>query len=61
MRKKLEIRNNEVFSTLVCPISRTTLKFDPDLQELISEAASLAFPVRNGIAILLLDEARKID
>jgi hypothetical protein len=50
-----------LFSTVVCPITRTNLKYNPDTQELISEAASLAFPIRNGVPILLIDEARNTD
>ena len=61
MSNNLRNTNNNLFSTIVCPITRTNLKFNSDTQELISEAASLAFPVRNGVPILLIDEARKID
>ena len=61
MNSSLQNTNSNFFSTIVCPITRTNLKFDSDTQELISEAASLAFPVRNGIPILLIDEARKTD
>ena len=46
---------------LVCPISRNALRFDEDAQELISESAAVAFPIRNGIPILLIDEARKLN
>ena len=45
---------------LVCPITKTVLEYDKDAQELISKAAKLAFPIRNGIPIMLIDEARKI-
>ena len=61
MKKNLNKTSNHLFSNLVCPITRTTLKFNPDTQELISEAASLAYPVRKGIPILLTDEARNTD
>ena len=61
MKKGPKNINNAFFSTLVCPLSRTNLKFDQTNQELISEAAALAFPVRYGIPILLLDEARNTD
>lgn len=50
-----------LFNQLVCPISRNALKFNEDTQELISESAAVAFPIRNGIPILLIDEARKLD
>ena len=56
------IKNNRNFlSNLVCPISRTPLKLAQDEKELISEAAAVAFPIRNGVPILILDEARKLD
>ena len=45
---------------LVCPITRTTLVYDAERQELISNAAGLAFPVREGVAIMLVEEARPI-
>ena len=53
--------NSKFFSTIVCPITKTDLKFNSGTQELVSEAASLAFPLKNGVPILLIDEARKID
>lgn len=45
---------------LVCPVSRTPLRYDKDRQELISHAARLAYPVRDGVAVLLADEAREL-
>lgn len=45
---------------LVCPLTKTTLGYDRDRQELISEKAGLAFPIRDGIPIMLVDEARKL-
>ena len=45
---------------LVCPITRTTLVYDAERQELISNAAGFAFPVRAGVAIMLVEEARPI-
>jgi hypothetical protein len=45
---------------LVCPVTRTKLSYDPDRQELISEAAGLAYPVRNGVPVMLVEEARKL-
>ena len=50
-----------LFKCLVCPISRNPLRFNGETQELISDSAAVAFPVRKGIPILLIDEARKID
>jgi len=46
---------------LVCPVTRGTLKYDRKRQELISPNARLAFPIRNGIPIMLTDEARHPD
>jgi uncharacterized protein len=46
---------------LVCPLSKTVLHYDANAQELISRAAKLAFPIRDGIPILLPEEARKIE
>ena len=54
-------KQKNLFNSLVCPISRNSLKFDSASQELVSEAAAVAFPVRNGIPILLIDEARKLE
>lgn len=45
---------------LVCPLTRTTLEYEKERQELISRKASLAFPIRDGIPIMLVEEARKI-
>lgn len=45
---------------LVCPVSRTPLRYDRERQELISDKAGLAFPIRNGVPIMLPDEARDL-
>jgi uncharacterized protein YbaR (Trm112 family) len=50
----------KLLEILVCPVSKTKLYFDKSTQELISTAANLAFPVRDGIPILLEDEARQL-
>jgi len=47
-----------LLALLVCPITKGPLRYDPAAQELISEKAGLAFPVRDGIPIMLPDEAR---
>ncbi|QDM14825.1 Trm112 family protein [Tardiphaga sp. vice352] len=52
-RKLLEI--------LVCPLTKGALEYDADRQELISRKAKLAYPIRDGIPIMLPEEARKID
>jgi uncharacterized protein len=46
---------------LVCPVTKQPLQWDKDAQELISKSAGLAYPVRNGIPIMLPEEARKLD
>ncbi|MFM8541795.1 MAG: Trm112 family protein [Chakrabartia sp.] len=52
--------NPILLDRLVCPITRTALVYDAERQELISNAAGLAFPVREGVAIMLVEEARPI-
>jgi uncharacterized protein YbaR (Trm112 family) len=46
---------------LVCPLTRSALEYDAARQELISRAARLAYPIRDGIPIMLPEEARPID
>lgn len=46
---------------LVCPLTKTRLSYDAELQELVSRAAGLAFPIRDGIPIMLAGEAREVD
>jgi hypothetical protein len=46
---------------LVCPLTKTTLEYDRSRQELISRSARLAYPIRDGIPIMLPEEARQID
>lgn len=43
---------------LCCPLTRTPLRYDEDAQELVSEAAGLAYPVRDGVPVMLAEEAR---
>lgn len=45
---------------LVCPASKGPLVYDAEKQELVSERAGLAYPIRDGIPIMLIDEARKL-
>jgi uncharacterized protein YbaR (Trm112 family) len=51
----------KLLEILVCPVTRTTLEYDRTRQELISRAAKLAYPIRDGIPIMLPEEARKLD
>lgn len=53
--------DSSLLDLLVCPITKTTLRYDADKQRLISEAAKLSFPIRDGIPILLIDEAERLD
>lgn len=50
----------KLLELLVCPLTKTTLEYDAAAQELISRAARLAYPIRDGIPIMLPDEARKL-
>jgi uncharacterized protein YbaR (Trm112 family) len=51
----------KLLEILVCPITKTTLEYDRGRQELVSRAARLAFPIRDGIPILLEEEARRLE
>ena len=50
-----------MLEALVCPQTRATLSYDAERQELVSKAAGLAFPIRGGIPVMLVDEARVLD
>ena len=51
----------KLLEILVCPLTKTTLEYDAARQELVSRAAKLAYPIRDGIPIMLPDEARPIE
>jgi hypothetical protein len=51
----------KLLEILVCPVSKAPLRYDAERQELISDAAKLAYPVRDGIPIMLPEEARALD
>ena len=51
----------KLLESLVCPATGTRLEWSAERQELVSKAAGLAYPVRSGIPIMLIDEARKLD
>ncbi len=53
--------DRRVLETLICPMTHAKLTYDADKQELLSKSANLAFPIRNGIPVMLLDEARQIE
>ena len=50
-----------MLEALICPLTHQTLKYDAEAQELISTSANLAFPIRDGIPVMLVDEARVLD
>ena len=52
--------DRKMLEVLVCPVTHGQLIYDADKQELVSRAAHLAYPIRNGIPIMLPDEAREI-
>lgn len=49
-----------LLEVLVCPVSRSALTYDREANELVSRAAGLAFPIRNGVPVMLRDEARDL-
>jgi len=51
----------KLLEILVCPLTKTPLRYDAERQELISDAARLAYPIRDGVPIMLPDEARPLD
>lgn len=51
----------QVLEMLVCPVTRTVLEYDRERRELISRAARLAYPIRDGVPIMLPEEARPLD
>ncbi len=53
--------DRRMLEALVCPVTQAMLTWDADAQELVSKAAHLAFPVRDGIPIMLVSEARQIE
>ncbi len=51
----------QTLARLVCPVTRTPLRYDEAAQELVSVAAGLAYPIRAGVPVMLVEEARKLD
>ena len=51
----------KLLELLVCPVTKTGLVFDPATNELVSKAAGLAYPIRDGIPIMLIGEARELN
>ena len=55
------VTDRRLLELLVCPVTRGPLVYDPDRHELVSKRAGLAFPIQNGIPVMLADEARRLD
>lgn len=53
--------DRRMLESLVCPQTQSRLTYDAEAQELVSKSAGLAFPIRNGIPIMLIDEARELE
>ena len=53
--------DHKLLEILVCPLTKSPLRYDSDANELISDQAKLAYPIRNAIPIMLIDEARELD
>ena len=53
--------DRRLLEILVCPLTKASLTYDSARQELVSEAAKLAYPIRDGIPIMLPEEARPLD
>jgi hypothetical protein len=51
----------KLLEILVCPLTKTTLQYDAAAQELISRAAGLAYPIRNGVPLMTVEAARRLD
>jgi len=50
-----------LLEVLVCPLTKATLQYDANAQELISRPAGLAYPIRNGVPLMVIEAAREID
>ncbi len=61
MDEKLSKVDPRMLELLVCPFTKGALVFDRERNELVSESARLAYPIRDGIPIMLISEARKIE
>ena len=61
MTQSPEVFDRRMLEALICPRTQTTLSYDAERQELVSKAAHLAYPIRNGIPVMLIDEARPLE
>ena len=53
--------DKRLLDLLVCPLTKGPLRYDEEAQELVSDKAKLAYPIRDGIPIMLVEEARRLD
>jgi uncharacterized protein YbaR (Trm112 family) len=60
-RKTRAALDPKLLEILVCPLTKTPLIYDAERQELVSKAAGIAYPIRDGIPIMLPEEARRLD
>ena len=60
MTPEKRLADGRLLEMLVCPLTRTRLSYDAERQELVSRAAGLAYPIRDGIPVMLPSEAREI-
>ena len=56
-----DVIDPKLLEILVCPLTKGPLRYDAEAQELISDKAQLAYPIRDGIPIMLVEEARNLD
>ncbi len=61
MTERRQAVDPKLLEILVCPLTKGPLRYEADKNERISEQARLAYPIRDGIPIMLIDEARKLD
>ena len=61
MSERVAVIDPKLLEILVCPVSKGPLRYDAAANELISDKAGLAFPIRDGIPIMLPDEARSLE
>ena len=59
MKENMET-DPKLLEILVCPLTKATLHYDREKQELVSRAAGLAYPIRDGVPVMLQDEARRL-
>ncbi len=60
MTQQARRTNPKLLEMLVCPVTKTRLVYDDEKQELLSKAANLAYPIRDGIPVMLPEEARSL-